>query len=112
MDQIQLNGKTQELVDEIVRLSQQYGIMTPYTSFLADERTALSRRSEVREKAGVAMDRLARGTTGGLGQRNAAMRKDMAQAESLAPATPVAAEPGGRARRAGLRLRQHQRRGV
>ena len=37
MDQIQLHGKTTEVSDEIVRLSMKYGIITPYTSFLADE---------------------------------------------------------------------------
>src|SRR5262249_13681023 len=28
----------QEVIDEIVRLSKEYGIITPYTSYLADER--------------------------------------------------------------------------
>ncbi|WP_165069033.1 VIT domain-containing protein [Paludisphaera rhizosphaerae] len=41
IDQIDLNGQNKELVDELVRLSTQYGVMTPYTSFLADERTPL-----------------------------------------------------------------------
>jgi len=35
-DQIVLNGSNQELVDHIIALSRQYGIMTPYTSFLVD----------------------------------------------------------------------------
>ena len=34
IDEIRLNGETQELVDEIVHLSKRYGIITPYTSFL------------------------------------------------------------------------------
>lgn len=37
LDQLRLHGEKKELVDEVVRLSQTYGIMTPYTSFLADE---------------------------------------------------------------------------
>ncbi len=41
IDQIDLEGRNQELVDELVRLSTRYGIMTPYTSFLADETTPL-----------------------------------------------------------------------
>jgi len=40
MGQIRLNGEKEELVEEIVRLSKEYGIMTPYTSFLILEREA------------------------------------------------------------------------
>ena len=36
MDAIRLNGEEQELVDEIIRLSKRYGIITQYTSFLVD----------------------------------------------------------------------------
>lgn len=41
IDQIDLNGEQEELVDELVRLSKKHGVLTPYTSFLADERTDL-----------------------------------------------------------------------
>lgn len=37
IDQIDLNGENKELIDELTRLSTRYGILTPYTSFLADE---------------------------------------------------------------------------
>ncbi len=37
LQNIQLHGQTQELVDEIVRLSVRYGIITPYTSYLIQE---------------------------------------------------------------------------
>jgi Ca-activated chloride channel family protein len=37
IDQIDLNGKTDELIDELVALSKKYGILTPYTAFLARE---------------------------------------------------------------------------
>jgi Ca-activated chloride channel family protein len=36
LDEIRLNGEKDELVDEIVRLSKKYGIVTEYTSFLVD----------------------------------------------------------------------------
>ncbi len=36
IDQIRLHGHSQELVDEVVRLSKKYGIITEYTSFLVD----------------------------------------------------------------------------
>lgn len=41
VDQIDLNGENQELVDELIALSKAHGILTPYTSFLADETTDL-----------------------------------------------------------------------
>lgn len=37
LDQVRLHSN-KEVVDEIVRLSKEYGIITPYTSYLADER--------------------------------------------------------------------------
>lgn len=37
IDQLDLNGKNEELVKELVELSTRHGILTPYTSFLADE---------------------------------------------------------------------------
>jgi Ca-activated chloride channel family protein len=42
---------TRELVDEIVRLSTEFGILTEYTSFLAREGTDLSCKDEVRRTA-------------------------------------------------------------
>lgn len=41
LDELDLHGKNQELVDELVMLSIKHGILTPYTSFLADETVAL-----------------------------------------------------------------------
>ena len=43
IDQIDLHGQNKELVDELVALSTRYGILTPYTSFLADETRAAPR---------------------------------------------------------------------
>lgn len=37
IDQLDLNGQNEELVKELVELSTKHGILTPYTSFLADE---------------------------------------------------------------------------
>ena len=34
LDQIRLHGEEEELVEEVVRLAKQYGIITPYTSYL------------------------------------------------------------------------------
>jgi len=37
IDELDLKGQNEELVKELVTLSTQHGILTPYTSFLADE---------------------------------------------------------------------------
>lgn len=37
IDELDLNGKNEELIQELVALSTKYGILTPYTAFLADE---------------------------------------------------------------------------
>ena len=41
LDELDLNGKNEELVKELVEFATRHGILTPYTSFLADERTNL-----------------------------------------------------------------------
>jgi Ca-activated chloride channel family protein len=37
LNQIRLHGENRELIDEVVKLSIRYGIITPYTSFLVEE---------------------------------------------------------------------------
>ncbi|MBZ5723835.1 MAG: VWA domain-containing protein [Acidobacteriia bacterium] len=46
IDDLDLHGRNQELVDELVALSQRHGILTPYTSFLADDNVSLSARRD------------------------------------------------------------------
>ncbi len=48
---IAADPRFKELVDEIVRLSTRFGILTEYTAFLAREGTDLTRRGEVVEEA-------------------------------------------------------------
>ncbi|MBN1554677.1 MAG: VWA domain-containing protein [Phycisphaerae bacterium] len=92
MDQVQLHGKTKEVEDEIIRLSRQYGIMTPYTSFLADETTNLAESPEVRRRARESLGRLYHAKSGGVAHRGAVMRKGLNQAvfldESLKTSAP------------------------
>ncbi len=45
VDEIRLNGENKELIEEITRLSEKYGIMTPYTSFLVTEDGPQRRRA-------------------------------------------------------------------
>jgi Ca-activated chloride channel family protein len=46
IDLIDLNGKNSELVNELVELSKKWGIVTPYTSYLADDQQDASRLSQ------------------------------------------------------------------
>ena len=48
IDEIDLKGKNDELVKELVGLSTKHGILTPYTSFLADETSSLRQLADVR----------------------------------------------------------------
>jgi Ca-activated chloride channel family protein len=93
LDQIQLAGKSTEVVDELVKLSKQYGIITPYTSFLADERTNLASAEELRRHGEINAKVLADSSGGGQGQVDATNRAGMNKAEQ-APAPGVARQMG------------------
>lgn len=70
IDQLDLNGRNQELIDELVALSLRHGIMTPYTSFLADENMQLTDRGRIRRGASDRLDSLSiAGGQSGFGQR-------------------------------------------
>ena len=92
LDQIQLHGKSDEVIDEIIQLSRDYGIITPYTSFLADERTDLREEAELRGRGLISADRLAKSSTGGWGQTDAKNRQALnwsKRPQSAAEAVPV-----------------------
>lgn len=46
IDELDLSGSNRELIDELVSLSTKYGIVTPYTSFLADDTAPLAQLSD------------------------------------------------------------------
>ncbi|MCB9367085.1 MAG: VWA domain-containing protein [Calditrichaeota bacterium] len=48
LNEIRLRGDSKELVDEIIELARRHGIVTPYTSYLADETKKLASNSEAR----------------------------------------------------------------
>ena len=106
MDQIQLHGKSKEVLDELIRLSKTYGIMTPYTSFLADETTALHRPAAVREKAGGKAEFLANGLSREEAQRAAVMRQKLNEAERASEPT---AGPGADGKPGGVAVYGHMR---
>jgi len=89
IDQIDMHGQNRELVDELVSLSTKYGILTPYTSFLADERVPIHALSQNRVLAHDALQNLTEvGGSSGVTQR--AAKQDMLQA-----ARPPSAEYRG-----------------
>jgi Ca-activated chloride channel homolog len=61
IDELDLKGKNDELIKELVALSTKYGILTPYTAFLADETGSVNKLADVRlhlESAGRSLERL------------------------------------------------------
>lgn len=85
LDQVQLHGESGELVDELIRISRDYGIMTPYTAFLADE-TDLSDTNRLsarfRAAGGKALDE---DVAGAAGQVHATNRQKLARADRPQP---------------------------
>jgi Ca-activated chloride channel family protein len=89
LDQIRLHGEEKELTDEVVRLSKEYGIATPYTSYLVlEDEEAYRRHGIVRggalgrlREAGVVRARTA-GEPAAEAERRAA-REELAQRRTL-----------------------------
>ena len=103
LDQIQLHGKSKEVIDELIRLSKTYGIMTPYTSFLADERTPHRRPAMVRTKALRAADELAGAGEGLEAQLGADARRQLNEA-TKSPAPSKLSVDGKGNRRSGVAI--------
>lgn len=79
IDEIDLHGKNQELVNELVALATKHGILTPYTSFLADETANYRDLASNRSRANFALDQLQEESgRGGFYQR--LMKNDLQQA--------------------------------
>ncbi len=71
IDEIDLVGKNQELIDELVALSKKHRIMTPYTAFLAEEDTPQLARGDLRRRAERQLEALdAVSGAGGFAQRD------------------------------------------
>jgi Ca-activated chloride channel family protein len=58
IDEIDLHGESGELVDELIVLSKRHGILTPYTAYLAEERTDLNDISGGRRMARIELESL------------------------------------------------------
>jgi Ca-activated chloride channel homolog len=92
IDQLDLNGRNQELVNELVALSTKHGILTPYTSFLADENVRPDVAStENRVRAVRELELLSRNTAGRAGVAQRAAKQALKEAQ----AAPMALSPSG-----------------
>jgi len=103
IDAIRLAGRQEkELVDEIVRLSTKFGILTEYTAFLADETSDHGRFDDNRIRAGRELSEAKRSAEahdadGFAGGANQALRRgaDKAPPPPMAAAPTTPAAPGG-----------------
>ena len=68
-----IDPKLKELVDEIVRLSIEYGVLTEYTAFLASDGTDFSQRDAMNEQARNSLINNAQNTRTGMGGVSQAM---------------------------------------
>lgn len=78
LDEIDLHGKNSELVQELVSLSTRHGIITPYTSFLADENARVDDLAANAARAGERLEALAF-SEGEIGVRQRALKNAMQQ---------------------------------
>jgi Ca-activated chloride channel homolog len=116
LDEMDLKGKNDELVKELVMLSTKHGIITPYTSFLADETADSHNVTDNFRAADRRLDAL-RETDGELGVEQRAAKSTLQNAESPVAATtaPSSSRYAGAAASGGLpglanenaKLRQH-----
>lgn len=94
IDELDLNGTNDELIKELVALSTRHGILTPYTSFLADENVPLNSLGANADRAKVRLGQLDE-TSGASGFYQRELKSSL-QRETLAD---LAARQSGRASR-------------
>jgi Ca-activated chloride channel family protein len=77
VDQVRLRGHREpELIDEIVRLSTKFGILTEYTAFLADERVDHMHVAENTRRAGLELESQGKAAEGGAGLAQSANQEE------------------------------------
>ncbi|MGI9471207.1 MAG: VWA domain-containing protein, partial [Rubripirellula sp.] len=86
IDDIDLHGENKELVDELISLSKEHGILTPYTAYLAEERTDLNDLSRGRRVAQSRLERLSE-ESGELAFRQRSLKGQLKTAGRAAPAS-------------------------
>lgn len=88
IDELDIKGKNEELVKELVGLSTKHGILTPYTSFLADENINTRDLATSFREADRRLDRLS--AVGGAEGVESRANKNFLQRAANAPAAPEA----------------------
>jgi len=79
---VPLDPKMKELVDEIVRLSTEYGVLTEYTAFLALDGTDFSQRDALNEQARRSLVDNVQNTRSGMGGVTQMMNNSSQRAQS------------------------------
>jgi len=103
IDEIDLKGRNEELVNELVALATEHGILTPYTSFLADETSDVREVALNRERTLTEVDALAE-TSGRFGFTQRREKLAMQSASQAPAAAPVDASGYGGESAAALRV--------
>jgi Ca-activated chloride channel family protein len=85
LNEVRLKGQNEELVNEIVDLATRYGIVTPYTSFLADENQMLSDASGVKSQVKSMSRTLHEETVGAAPQAASKSLSDMSMSYYITP---------------------------
>jgi len=93
LDELDLKGKNQELIQELVELARRHGILTPYTSFFADENARPEDLARAADRAATRLGalNLAEGHAG------FAQRAFKGGLQRAAQATPAPAAPAAEA---------------
>ncbi len=100
LNEIRLRGESKEIVNEIVTLAVRYGIVTPYTSFLVDERQDVftdKGRSDAAKEAQKALAPSAMPTSGAAAVQQSQQQSQMRGAGALptmAPLPTASPKPG------------------
>jgi Ca-activated chloride channel family protein len=88
LEEMDLKGRNDELVKELVDLATRHAILTPYTSFLADENTRIGDVATNVRRAGdrlLALDQ----ASGSAGFHQRSFRSSLQRAEQAMPAPPA-----------------------
>ncbi|MCE5269064.1 MAG: VWA domain-containing protein [Planctomycetaceae bacterium] len=89
LDELDLKGKNQELITELVELATRHGILTPYTSFMADEGVSIHDFAGNAARAGGRLESL-KAAEGELGFAQRRMKGGLQNAQQAAPAASTA----------------------
>jgi Ca-activated chloride channel homolog len=107
IDDLDLHGRNQELVDELVSLSQKYGILTPYTSFLTEDSVNLTAQARNNMFAAEAVSTQMVMVTGQSGVEQRELKAKLQSANSVVAVAPLPLPAGrGGAARAQARMQQ------